>query len=144
MVGESVRENQQVGPNLAKGQILANEALCCMSQGQTLVHMQDEGPVGVHVQPLQRRQSAQVREGQPPLPRGLCEHLLDHQGVDIHQADLEEMDREHTDLLLLSGIARELAALAIEDKRIGTVPVFYDVEPLVDLSPEGLQPDVIT
>jgi hypothetical protein len=48
------------------------------------------------------------------------------------------MDREHTDLLLLSGIARELAALAIEDKRIGTVPVFYDVEPLVELSPEGL------
>ena len=81
----------QLGPNLAKGQILANGALCRVGQGQTLVHVQDEGPVRVYVQPLQRRQRAQVCEGQPPLPRGLCQHLLDHQGVDIHQADLEEM-----------------------------------------------------
>src|SRR5882672_6095642 len=58
--------NHQLGPNLAKGQILANEALCRVGQGQTLVHVQDEGPVRVHEQPLQRRQSAQVREGQPP------------------------------------------------------------------------------
>ena len=33
-----------VGPHLAKGQILANEALCCVGQGQTLVHVQDGVP----------------------------------------------------------------------------------------------------
>ena len=69
----------QVGPNLAKGQILANVALCRVCQWQTFVHVQGEGPIRVHVQPLQRRQSTQVRGRQPPLPRGLCEHLLDHQ-----------------------------------------------------------------
>src|SRR5437763_819335 len=67
------------GPNLAKGQILANVALCRVCQWQTFVHVQGEGLVRVHVQPLQRRQSTQVRGRQPPLPRGLCEHLLDHQ-----------------------------------------------------------------
>jgi hypothetical protein len=56
------------GPNLAKGQILANVALCRVCQWQTFVHVQGEGPVRVHVQPLQRRQSTQVRGRQPPLP----------------------------------------------------------------------------
>ena len=51
------------GPNLAKGQILANVALCRVFQWQTFVHVQGEGPVRVHVQPLQRRQSAQDAHG---------------------------------------------------------------------------------
>src|SRR5207248_613690 len=131
------------GPNLAKGQILANVALCRVCQWQTFVHVQGEGLVRVHVQPLQRRQSTQVRGRQPPLPRGLCEHLLDHQGIDIYQTDLEQVEREHADLLVLPFIAGELAALAIQNEIVGAVPVFHDVEPLVDLTSEGLQPHVI-
>src|ERR1041384_8607444 len=34
-----------VGPNLAKGHILANEALGRVCQGQTFVHVQCEGPI---------------------------------------------------------------------------------------------------
>jgi hypothetical protein len=116
-----------LGPNLAKGQILANEALGRVFQWQTFVHVQCEGPIRVHVQPLQRRQSAQVSGRQPPLPRGLCEHLLDHQGVDVYQADLEQVEREHGHLLILPLIARELATLAIQDEIVGAVPVFHDV-----------------
>ena len=37
------------GPNLAKGQILANVALCRVCQWQTFVHVQGKGPVRVHV-----------------------------------------------------------------------------------------------
>jgi hypothetical protein len=125
------------GPNLAKGQILANVALCRVCQWPTFVHVQGEGPVRVHVQPLQRRQRTQVRGRQPPLPGGLCEPLLDHHGLAVYQTDLEQVEREPADLLVLPRIAGELAALALQEEIGGAVPVFHDVEPLVDLPSEG-------
>ena len=46
--GRGYRLSQR-GPNLAKSEILANEALYRVGQWQTFVHVQGEGPVRVHV-----------------------------------------------------------------------------------------------
>src|SRR4051812_34651322 len=47
--------------------------------GDARGHVQLEPPVGVYVSPEQRCQRVQVARGQPSLPRGPGEHLLDHE-----------------------------------------------------------------
>jgi hypothetical protein len=55
---------------------------------------------------------------------------LNHQGVDIDQAGLEQVQRQDGDLLVVESVGRDLPALAIENELIGAVPVLDYVEPL--------------
>ena len=91
-------------------------------QGQAHLHVELEPAVGVHVGVDQRRQRPEVLLGQPPHPRRVAEHPLDHQRVDVDQRDLEQVQAEDRDLLVLQAVRRDLAPLAVEDEAVGAVP----------------------
>jgi hypothetical protein len=66
---------------------------------------------------------------------------LDHQGVDVDEAGLEQVEAEHGEFLVLATVGGELTAVAVADEAVGGVPVLDHVEAFVDL-PEAseLQP----
>lgn len=66
------------------------------------------------------------------------QHGLDHQGVDVDHAVLDQMEREHADLVVLTTVAHHLAAAGEEDEIGRAVPLLDDIESLVDLAPQGL------
>ena len=80
----------------------------------------------------------QVAWGQPPFPLGPGEHLLDHEGVHVDHAVLQQVQAEHAQLLVLAAVAGELAPAGEEDEVVGAVPVLDHVQPIVDLAPERL------
>ena len=96
-----------------------------------------EGTVRAHMTLNQRcsspRLSAAVMRSRQPA---LGEHVLKHQGVDIHQTRLEQVKREHGDFLIFEPIARDFAALTEEDEAIRAVPVLDDVQSFMDFAPE--------
>jgi hypothetical protein len=59
---------------------------------------------------------------------------LDHQGVDVDEGGLEEMEGEDGEFLLVAAVAGELAAFAEEDDVVDVVPAFDDVQAGVDLA----------
>jgi hypothetical protein len=71
----------------------------------------------------ERRERAQVLLFHLLELPGLGEHLLDKQGIDIHQADLEQVERECCQLLLIQAVGREVATFAVEDETVGPIPV---------------------
>jgi len=105
-------------------------------------HVEFEPPVGVHVSPEQRGERVQVSCRQPPFPLGPGEHLLDHEGVHVDHAVLQQVQAEHAQLLVLAPVAGHLAAAGEEDEVIGAVPLLDDVQPIVDLAPERLVGEV--
>src|SRR6266567_4348951 len=75
-------------------------------------------------------------------PSGLAEHPLQHQGIDIDQGVLEEMQSEQRSFLIFSPIRREIPAFAKEDESIRAVPILDDIEPLVHLPAEFAEPEI--
>ena len=73
--------------------------------------------------------SASIR-GQP--------NLLDEQRIDVDQADLEQMQTEHRDLLQGDLAGSEVAAFAVEDEIVGAIPIFDDVEALLNFLANSL------
>src|SRR4029434_4681334 len=63
--------------------------------------------------------------------------MLQHEGVDVDERDLEEMQSEHSDFLIFQATGGHLAAFAIEDEIVRTVPVFDHLEPVINFSSEG-------
>jgi len=61
--------------------------------------------VGRHVRGEQRVQAAPVLVGEPLRPGGFSEHVLDHQGVDVDEGGLEEMQGEDGKFLLVAAVA---------------------------------------
>jgi hypothetical protein len=47
---------------------------------------------------------------------------LDHGRIYEDQTDLEQMQREHGDLLILSTVGGDLAATTVKNKSVGAVP----------------------
>ena len=62
----------------------------------------------------QRRQGAEVLGGHAIHPRGLRQDLLNHQGIHIHEAHLEQMKREHRHFLVVEPVGGNLPTLPIE------------------------------
>jgi len=89
----------------------------------------------------ERRQRPEILHGQPCGPAGLAEHPLQHQGIDIDQGVLEQMEGEHRSFLIFSPIRREIPAFAKEDEIIRAVPILDDIEPLVNLPAEFAEPE---
>jgi hypothetical protein len=52
----------------------------------------------------QGREASEISDRELTRPGGLQEDLLDHQGIDVDQTDLQEMQREHRDLLIVESI----------------------------------------
>jgi hypothetical protein len=46
---------------------------------------------------------------------------------------LQQVQREHQDLLVFQLIAGELPALAVKEEAVSTIPVLDDIQPLVNL-----------
>jgi hypothetical protein len=66
----------------------------------------------------------------------LCQDLLQHQGIYIHHAILEQMQGEHADFVIFVAIADHFAATGEEDKIVGAIPLLDDIDALVDLAAE--------
>jgi len=111
---------------------------------EEVAHIQLEFPVQVQVGPEQRAQAASVLVGQflPPLRVGQDD--LDHDGVEVGDRGLDQVQRQRGDLDVLFVITGELAGLAVEDVFVGAVPVLHDVEAFVDLSAQFLAGQVVT
>ena len=92
----------------------------------------------------QRRQGAEVLDGHAVHPRRLREDLLDHQGIHIHEAHLEEMEGEDRLFLVLEPVGSDFATLPIEDEPVGAVPVLDNIESRVDLPAERFGVQVLT
>jgi hypothetical protein len=52
---------------------------------------------------------------------------VDHQGVDVDKADLREVKRQHSELLVLPVVSSDLTAFAVEDEAVSLVPSLDDV-----------------
>ena len=83
--------------------------------------------------PQQRRQRSQVLRLHLCPPPGLTEHPLNHQSVDIDQANLQQMQRQSCQLLMVTPIASKLTAAPIEDKVIRTIPALHYIQTILNL-----------
>lgn len=86
------------------------------------LHIQVERTIRADMRPDERHQAALVRCGHAPAPTLLSKDALEHQGVDVHQAGLEEMQRRDRCLLLVKQVRCDLAASAEKDEAVGRVP----------------------
>ncbi len=80
---------------------------------------------------------------QPRCPQGLCDSLLEHEGVDIDHAVLEHMERQHADFVVVSAVAGKFSVSGEEDEVVGTVPLLDDVEAFIDLTAEVLAVQIV-
>ena len=87
--------------------------------------------------PDQRREGAEIAGAKLSRPLRLRQGLLEHEGVDVDRAVLEQMQRQHADLVVLAAVARELAMAGEENKIVGTVPLLNDVQTFVDLATQA-------
>jgi hypothetical protein len=90
-------------------------------------------PYGFDVRDQEWCQSAQVCRRESAAPVWFGHNALDHERVDVHQADLEQMKAQHRNLLIVNSVAGNLAATCKVDKRIRTVPVLYHLQAFVNL-----------
>jgi hypothetical protein len=52
----------------------------------------------------------------------ICQHLLNHQRVDVYQRNLQQMQGEHGQCLILEPVRGDFTAFAKEDEVIRVVP----------------------
>lgn len=88
--------------------------------------------------PDQWGEGAQIPGSDFSRPLRLRQHLLQHEGVDVNHAVLEQMQREHADFMILATIADHFASAGEEDEVVGAVPLLDDVQALVDFAAEVL------
>ena len=97
------------------------------------MQVEKKAAVGIDVAIKERGDAAKVLSIETARPCRFGQDLLDHEGVDVDEGDLQQMKRKHTDLLVVCAVRGHLAPFAEEDEIVGAVPVFDDVEALVDL-----------
>jgi hypothetical protein len=71
----------------------------------------------------QRREHAQAFLFQAFSPEWTGSYVLTRHGIDVHHAFLQQMQRQHRQLLPFQLIEGHFAARSIEDGGIGTAPV---------------------
>ncbi len=54
--------------------------------------------------------------------------------IGVDQADLQQVQRQHVQLLVFLPVARQLPALAEEDEPVGAVPILCHVQPFLNLA----------
>ena len=84
--------------------------------------------------PDQRRQGGIVAWSEPALPVRQCQYFLDHQRIDVDHAVLDQVQREHADLVILAAVARHFTPAGKEHEVGRAVPLLDHVQPLVDLT----------
>ena len=102
-----------------------------------------EGAVGGDVAPDQGVEGSEVDRAELDRGGGVVEHVLDHEGVDVDEHGLQQVQAEHREFLLVTAVGGELAAFPEEDEPVGGVPVLGDVESFVDLAAELFAGEVV-
>ena len=75
---------------------------------------------------------------------GLGQDTLNHQGVDVDKADLQQVECQHGEFLVLQVVGSDLTAFAVEDEVVGSVPVLDDVETFLNFAPQRFGVEVAT
>lgn len=76
-------------------------------------------------------------------PLWLRQYLLDQQGVDVDQANLQQVQAKHRRFLIFQLVRRNLAPPAVKDEAVGAVPVLDHIQPLVDFAPQRFQAQIV-
>ena len=84
----------------------------------------------------ERRQAATVGLGQTIHPILVVQYSLNHQRVDVNQADLQEVQRQHADFTLFHLIRGKVAALTEAYEVVDIVPVFNHVQGFLNFMPQ--------
>jgi hypothetical protein len=87
-------------------------------------------------------QRAEIFNRQPRRPGRLPEDPLEHQGINVDQRILEEMQGEDRQFLVFPPIRGDIPAFAKEDEIIGAIPIFHDIEAFVNLAAEFAEPEI--
>ena len=107
-------------------------------QRQPLIHVQFDTTIWINMVVYQWRQTTPVFFCHSLLPDRLCEHILNQQGIDIDQADLQQVQREHRQFLIRRPVAGKFSVFPINNKIIGAVPVFNDIEAHINFATQRL------
>lgn len=73
----------------------------------------------------------------------LGQHSLNEEGVNIHEAYLQQMERQGRQALLLEPVGGKLPTFAVEDERVRAIPVLDDIEALVNLAAQFLRLQIL-
>jgi hypothetical protein len=87
-------------------------------------------------------QRAEILNRQPRRPGCLPEDPLEHQGINVDQRVLEEMQGEDRQFLVFPPIRGDIPAFAKEDEIIGAVPILHHIEPFVNLAAEFAESEI--
>ena len=68
-----------------------------------------------------------VLVGHAVHPGRIRKDILNHERVDVDEANLQQMEGKNRDLLVFKAVRRDLAALAKEDKAVRAVPPLDDI-----------------
>ena len=83
---------------------------------QSGIHVELEAAVRVHMLPDQRGQGSQIPGREPFRPLRLRQHLLQHEGVDVNHAILEQVQCEHGQFLVFQLVGTEFPMATVVDK----------------------------
>ena len=64
----------------------------------------------------------------------IIKNALQHQAIDVDQGRLQQVQRQNRELLILKTVGCDLATLAEKDEAVGAIPIFDNVETLVDFA----------
>jgi hypothetical protein len=73
-----------------------------------------------------------------PAHFGCASYLLEQERIYVNHAVLQQMQRQHTDLVILTSFARQLSRRGEEHEIVGAVPLLDHVKPIIDLAAQGL------
>jgi hypothetical protein len=54
----------------------------------------------------------------------------------LDKADLQQVKRQHSELLVLRVVSSDLTAFTVEDEAVGPVPSLDDVDAFLDFAPQ--------
>ena len=72
------------------------------------------------------------------------EHLLHHKSVNINHAVLQEVQRQHAQLVILGPIAGQFATPGKKYEIVGAIPLLYHVKAFMNLAAQGFLVQVST
>jgi hypothetical protein len=71
----------------------------------------------------ERGEPSIIRNSQLAFPLLSCQNLLNHEGIDVDETDLKQVQRKHGNFLVIQAIGGNFTASTIENKTIGRIPV---------------------
>lgn len=80
-------------------------ALFLLGKSQSGLHIEFIASIGVDVLPDERRERTEVHWGETFRPFRAAEDLLHHEGVDVDEAVLKQVQGEHAEFVVFVAIA---------------------------------------